>query len=88
MEQRMAKVEVRIEEMQKDISEIKCKQDVHNAKLDNVLLLIAETKGAARLGKWFIGIVSTLGAGLFGYAGSKMALAGKVTAAIGTQLIP
>lgn len=82
----MARVETRIEDIQRDICEIKTGQKEANANISNILLLIAEGKGAARVSKWIFGILVTGTSGVVSWFCGKAAIAAKVGAVVETGI--
>lgn len=82
----MARVEERLEFVHEKICKIEQNQETQSAKIDNLLILMAEMRGAAKVSKWLFGILVTSTSGVVSWFCGKAAVAAKVAAVAETGI--
>ncbi len=81
-DERIAVLETQFEGVIRELKSIRENQQADSAKLDTMNLLMAEARGAARLGRWVSHIATAVMAGVGGSLSGGLTAASKVQAAI------
>ena len=81
-DERIAVLETQFDGVIRELKSIRENQQADSSKLDTLNLLMAEARGAARLGRWVSHVATAVMAGVGGAFSGNMAAAQKVQSAL------